>query len=620
MSVALRIARRELAGGLRGFWVYALCLAVGAFAIAAAGSVTEGFDRGLQDQSRTLLGGDVEFVAAQRRASADERAVMDGLGRVSEVVNLDVMGARGDTRKQVDIRAVDGAFPLIGALSLSPAGAAAGPTLAKRDGVWGAAVSRSLLETFDADLGDAVDLGPVTVEIRAVLEATPDRVGAPGAFGPAALVALDAFIEAGRLTNGQLFRASYRVLLNEGAGGPPDAAIDAAIDAAAAAWGPAGLRARQPEDAVDGLRDALSMLNAFLAVVGVAALIAGGVGVAQATSAFLETRLEAIAALKALGADAAIIRAAYALQLSALAGVGAVGGVTLGALAPLALEAVAGARIPLDQKLGFSPGPVFLALLLAMLSAAFFAAPALGRARATKPAALFRGGLHENAAPTPRFERGAALAAGCALCAAAIATSARPPVTAGLLLGAALAYGVLRLAALGVKRAARAGARRRSGIVRIALSNLAGPQSLAPLIAPALGLGLALSTLIAGVQENLIRQLNETAPSNAPSLVFTQIPNQETAAFDAALAREGVDVSDVDAFRRAPIALARVVALNGAPIERDKIAESERWVVESEVALTYLADPPPEADITDGAWCPSPRAASASIEARSGPR
>jgi len=35
-----KIALRELAGGLSGFWIYIACIALGIFAIAAAGSVT----------------------------------------------------------------------------------------------------------------------------------------------------------------------------------------------------------------------------------------------------------------------------------------------------------------------------------------------------------------------------------------------------------------------------------------------------------------------------------------------------------------------------------------------------------------------------------------------------
>ena len=38
-GVALRIARRELRGGIRGFYVFLACLALGAAAISAVGSV-----------------------------------------------------------------------------------------------------------------------------------------------------------------------------------------------------------------------------------------------------------------------------------------------------------------------------------------------------------------------------------------------------------------------------------------------------------------------------------------------------------------------------------------------------------------------------------------------------
>ena len=68
--------------------------------------------------------------------------------------------------------------------------------------------------------------------------------------------------------------------------------------------------ASRRQDAVDGLRLMLDMLNSFMSVIGIAALVAGGVGVAQAPSSFLESRIDSIAALKALGADAGTIRAA----------------------------------------------------------------------------------------------------------------------------------------------------------------------------------------------------------------------------------------------------------------------------------------------------------------------
>ncbi|MEL7112254.1 MAG: hypothetical protein AAGK93_04840, partial [Pseudomonadota bacterium] len=103
-KLAWIIASRELAGGVRGFVIYLACIALGVFAIAAAGSVTEGFSRGLASEARTLLGGDAMFTASQRRATLEERAWMETRGQVSERIGLNVMGQAGDIRLQVDIR------------------------------------------------------------------------------------------------------------------------------------------------------------------------------------------------------------------------------------------------------------------------------------------------------------------------------------------------------------------------------------------------------------------------------------------------------------------------------------------------------------------------------------
>ena len=58
MPMAFRLALRELRGGLRGFYVLLICLALGVAAIAAVGTVRESVARGLQDEGAVLLGGD----------------------------------------------------------------------------------------------------------------------------------------------------------------------------------------------------------------------------------------------------------------------------------------------------------------------------------------------------------------------------------------------------------------------------------------------------------------------------------------------------------------------------------------------------------------------------------
>lgn len=597
--LSFRIAVRELAGGLSGFWVYLACIALGVFAIAAAGSVTLGFSNGLDAESKTLLGGDALFRASQRRASPDEIQWMETQGQISENITLNVMGQAGDIRKQVDVRAVDNRHPLIGAPTLSGGAVDLAGALALENGRWGVAATASLLEDFNLEVGDNIEIGQIPVTIRARLDGEADGIGTPGTFGPAVTIALKAVEDSGRLSDGQLYRAAYRMVLT-------DPASEATLEEAAAdAMGKNGLQYRGPEDAVDGLQSLLGMLNSFLSVIGIAALIAGGVGIAQASTAFLETRIPSIAAFKALGAESSTIRAAYLMQLGALALLGAFIGVILGAATPFAIALFLGDQIPLPNILRIYPAPLISALLLGLLSAAIFALPPLGRARATRPAALFRNLGEDDKTKTPAAERIGSVLAAMALLALAVWSSERWEVTVALLLGATVAWAILIGMAHLIRLFARGAAKTASGMARLTLANLGGPGSLAPTIAPALGLGLALLVFVASVQANILHQVNQTARANLPSLFFNEIPNKDRMLFDEIVASVGVEIEDPEKYRRAPIILGRVTRLKGAPLVEENVAEEERWVVRGESFMPYIGPKPPEADIVKGKWWPA---------------
>lgn len=595
-SVSLKIALSELSGGFKGFWIYLACLALGTAAIAAAGSVTETFSRGVASEARSLLGADARFSTAQRLPTEEELAFAESLGRVSQSVSLDVMGAANGVRAQVDVRAVDAAYPLIGQAGLSLGEDNLENALVRRGNRWGVVVTQSFLDKFKVGVGDQIQLGPVEGIVTARVDSLPDRIGTPGAFGPEAMVSLDAMVEAERLTPGQLFRTSVSVLFK------PGQTFDYAEARFEKAFAGEGTRLRAPEDAIDGLQNLLNTLNSFLSVIGIAALVAGGVGVAQAISSFLEARTQSIAVLKAFGADGATIRAAYLIQLGALALAGTVTGTVIGAFAPYLLSMFAGGQIPIPQALGLYPLALMKALSLGLLAAAVFALPALGRARATRPSALFRRISDAEKRAAPWLERGLAIGAAAALAIIATFSSYRPSLTAMILAGALVTAGIFVVAALVVKRAARIAVPGARGFWRLALSNMGGPGSLAPSIVPSLGLGLALLVLVVSVQSNLIRQISSTAPANAPSLVFSQIPNEKVEAFDSVLQQNGIDTDDPDQFRQAPFILGRVVALKGKPLVETDVAEAERWVVRGETTMTYLTDKPPETELVEGEW------------------
>ena len=72
----LRFALRELRGGLRGFYVFIACIALGCMAIAGVGSLAASLADGLARQGQVILGGDLSFTLIQREATPDERAFL----------------------------------------------------------------------------------------------------------------------------------------------------------------------------------------------------------------------------------------------------------------------------------------------------------------------------------------------------------------------------------------------------------------------------------------------------------------------------------------------------------------------------------------------------------------
>ncbi|MFO1113392.1 MAG: hypothetical protein U1E35_05850 [Rhodospirillales bacterium] len=141
--LALRLARRELRGGLHGFRIFVAVIALGVAAIAAVGSVGGAVERALQRDARIMLGGDVELQLVQRPPSPDEAAWLRRRAMaLSEAVEMRAMASPADGRDgraMVELKAVDAAYPLLGMIEVEgTAGAAPVHALLKEQGgAWG---------------------------------------------------------------------------------------------------------------------------------------------------------------------------------------------------------------------------------------------------------------------------------------------------------------------------------------------------------------------------------------------------------------------------------------------------------------------------------------------------
>ena len=386
-GLAARIAQRELRGGLRGFGVFLACLALGVAAIAGVGMVRSAIQAGLTDQGAVLLGGDAQAEFTYRFATPEERAYLDNLAsKTSEIVDFRSMAVAGDTRVLTQVKAVDAAYPLLGAVQLQD-DVPLETAFAGSGGLPGAVMDGVLADQMGLAIGDIFTLGSQQFALTARLLREPDSATGGFALAPRTMVLTADLARAGLLEPGTLFDTSYRMIL-------PAAADLATLEAETKAQLPdSGLRWSDRRQAAPGVERFVDRIGAFLVLVGLAGLAVGGVGVAAAVRSYLEAKISTIATLRTLGADGGLIFAAYLLQIGLLVGVGVLLGLALGVGVPLVLAGIIESALPFPAQIAFYPQPVIEAAFYGVVSAFLFALWPLARAEQVRAAALYRGGL-----------------------------------------------------------------------------------------------------------------------------------------------------------------------------------------------------------------------------------
>ena len=585
--LAWTLARRELRGGLSGLRLLAICLFLGVAALAGVGSLASSIGAALSSQGQAILGGDLAFTVAQREALPEERAAMERLGPVSEIVTMRAMATRADGADSllVELKGVEGNYPLYGALTFSSGARPQGAQVA---------VAPELADRLRLRIGDPLQIGEATLRISGIIADEPDRLGQGFTLGSTALVDRAGLAATRLVQPGSLYNAAYRVRL------PAGADAKALGESFVKRFPFGGWRAQDRSNGAPGTRRFIDRLGQFLTLVGLTALVIAGIGVGNGVSSYLDERRPGMATLKALGATGRTIFLTYFLTIGAVALAAILVGLAIGAATPWLISAVAGDALPIPPERGVFPAPLLAAAAYGLLIALTFSLVPLAQARAVPAAALFRGGVERLSRPGARPVGLAALSA-VLIAALAIATADEPLFAAGFV-GAALGL-LLLLTGLGVaiRRIAARLPRPRGPLARLALANLHRPGAQTGRLVVALGLGLTLFTTLAVIETNLSGQIRSTIPQRAPSFFLLDIPVAEVSRFRglAARAAPGSDLVAIPSLR------GPVVAVNGTRVADMKTIPDGAWILRGDRGLTYSATVPEGSRVVAGRWWPA---------------
>jgi putative ABC transport system permease protein len=591
LRFVLSMAWRESRASRGTLLLLVAAVALGSAALVAIRGFADGVRASVSAKARELLGADLvagagaPFSAAAEARLAALLADAEQRGgeppRVARVVSFGSMAlvAGGERTRLAQVLAVDAGHPFYGAIETEPAGL--WPGLAKGGA---ALVDPSLLVSLGAKLGDALQLGEARFEIAGVVTRSPGDVGVRSALGPRIYIPRHRVEETGLLGYGARARYETYVALPASVSASDLAEHHRPALAAERLW------LRTVTEDQRRLDANLGRLGRYLSLVGLAAVLLAGIGVASAVHVLVRRRLQTVAVLRCLGASS---RRVLAVSLAQAVGLGLLGsalGALLGAALATLLPRFVRGLFPVEIEGVVTPGALGLGLAVGTWTAFVFTLLPVLAVREVSPLAALR---REYEAPLRRRSRSRAAVLAFALASVVVLAM----LQAGSA-GAGLAFGVGILATLGLLGAAAALLRsllRRvvspglPYVWRQGLANLHRPQNQTLAVVLALGFGAFLLGVLLVLQHNLLRDLRRDGETARPNLALFDVQPDQLDAVLADARRAGARVG-----APVPIVSMRVASIKGVPVGQ-RLAQSAAgspdsgpgWVLRREYRSTY---------------------------------
>ncbi|MGV8855478.1 MAG: ABC transporter permease [Devosia sp.] len=600
----LRIALIDLRGSAARFTILIACLALGVAAIGVVSSVRSAVETAIARDARSILGGDLELRSPRVDIAPEVLAALDRLGTVNREVQLNTQAQKGDLTAFLSLRGVGDAYPLVGQVTLAP-GALPGDTaalLGEQSGVMGILLSSQAALRLDARPGDMVRIGTLEIQLRGIIETLPDQATLGFQLGAPALVSDAALPLAGLRQEGVLNQFRYKVLLKNGDFAATRTALEAQFPEHE--W-----QVRSPRQATETIARFVTIFGNFMLLVALSSMVVGGLGAANAVTAYIGERQASIATMRALGASGNRIVVHFLAQIVFLSLLSIVIGLIAIALGTFAVLPLLAGLVGLDLPTALDLRAMAAAAGIGLVIAIIFAWLPLLRARSIRPALLFRAGGSSNLepqdwrhwlAPTALLP----LLLGFGLLFALTLVIANDAVlVAFYFAGAAVAFVLLRLAAAGLIVVLRRLPPPPNRLLRMALSAIVRPGAPTATVLVSMGMGLSLLLLIVTTQSNINDQIAAEVTTEAPAFVLLDIDKTQLGALDSFAAA----TPDIAAFKTIPMLRGTITALNGAPPppSDEEMSRDVADMFRGDTALTWSAAMPQDTVIAEGNWWPA---------------
>jgi putative ABC transport system permease protein len=571
-------------------------ITLGVAALVSIHSFQGDVARSVQEEADVLMGANARL-SANRAFPDSVTRILDSLrtagvpvARTTTALSMVLAPASGDVRL-LQVQAVDGGFPFYGQVHTNPGG-----VWDRKDEEGVILADPAVLTQLRVRPGDSLVVGRARLKLLGTVEDLPTDLGFQTAAGARVFISGKTLEEAGLLGFGSLAR--YEAFLKL----PDRDAREALEQRYDSVFSATEVRYSLAEEQAHRLSNSIRFLGRFLGLVGLAALLLGGIGVASAIHVYIRERRPGVAVLRCLGADQATVFTAYLLQAAALGFMGSVAGVALGVAVQRILPMALGGVLPVEVTTRFSPGAALAGLGIGVWVAAIFALIPLLQVRDVPPLQALRQDFEPPRRRWDPLHAGAYLALGASVVLLCIIEAPGTALGAGFAVALMVTVGLLAAAGLALTRLTRRFFPTRASYpVRQGVSNLFRPQNQTVSVTLALGFGAFIVGTVLEVQDNLMDDLTTSFAAGRPNVLMFDIQPDQVDGVRALLP----DGARKDA-EAVPIVPSRLVAINGRGPEELRADTTgdrpQRWTLRRTYRNTWRAALGPAETLLRGRW------------------
>ena len=588
-----RHAWRDARPQWKNLLLYTSAVIAGVAALVAILSFRNDVLLTVEEQSRELLGADIEFRSTQE-FPAPVLSYIDSVGgSAAESIEFNSMVqflATGNSRLS-QIRAIDGPFPLYGSIKTNPEDAAQNYQHESS-----ALVEQSAMRQFGITVGDSIQVGRIVLPVSGELISVPGESAAFSFVGPRVYIPLEVLENSGLLQRGS--RVVYKQYL-----------VTASAEEAqqiSSQFRPLGrehnVRTETVQSRQEDFEATVNNLGKFLGLIAFVALLLGGLGAASAVYVYIKRKTADVATLRCIGMPKEKILAIFTIQIAAIGLIGAVAGSVIGVIIQNWLPLLFTDLLPFDIVQAISWPAIFLGLFIGVAVSIGFSLLPLLSVTGISPMLTLRKTEFSPLKNLPARVKTASLLATSLLLVLIIAL-----LTESLVISLVFALGVLvsvlllwlvALLLMSIVKGLRL--KSFSYVWRQGTANLFRPNNQTPLLLTTIGMGMLLISTLYLSQETLLNSISMQMDDDLPNLVFYDVQMDQNEGVNRLVEERGAKV-----MQNVPIVSMRLQNRKGRPVSEvraDTTLDIRSWALSREYRVTYRSELQDSETIVDGEW------------------